>query len=64
MPILDDIMDHPVRGPERRRGRVLGYEFALQNNRKHGREDAVRDGFPRDPEAVWPHQINVRRLQA
>jgi hypothetical protein len=36
MPILDDIMDHPVIGPERRRGMVLGYEFAIEIDREEG----------------------------
>jgi len=42
MPILNDIMDHPVLGRERKRGIAMGLEKGLEKGRKEGRKEGER----------------------
>ena len=44
MPILDDIMDHPVIGPERRKAMKLGMEKGLEKGLQRGRQEGRTEG--------------------
>lgn len=45
MPILDDIMDHPVLGRERRRGIELGITKGIEVGREKGRQEGRLEGI-------------------
>ena len=44
MPILDDIMDHPVIGPVRRKAMKIGMEKGLERGRQQGRQEGRTEG--------------------
>ena len=45
MPILDDIMDHPVIGPERRKAMKLGMEKGLEKGMEKGLQRGRQEGL-------------------
>ena len=47
MPILNDIMDHPVLGRERKRGILIGFEQGIEKGLEKGLEQGLEQGLER-----------------
>ena len=50
MPILNDIMDHPVLGRERKRGILIGREQGLELGLERGLEQGLEQGLEKGRE--------------